>query len=61
MPDAPPVSTKRKRVKPRGRRRFKSKFVSGDAAFIMRDLGHEWHQADDLYALPKLLNRSEEL
>ncbi len=46
MPDAPPVNTKRKQVKPRGRRRFKSKFVSGDAAFDPynqpRPYGEDW-------------------
>ena len=32
---------------------FPKDSIEFDHALIMRDLRHEWRQADDLYALPK--------
>ncbi len=34
-------------------RRFPKGSIAFDHALVMRDLQHEWHQADDLYALPR--------
>ena len=33
--------------------RFPSGSVEFDHALIMRDILHEWHQAEDLYAIPQ--------
>ena len=40
------------------RNRFPPGSVEFDHALIMRDIRHEWHDADDLYTVPPLLSES---
>ncbi|MGO9204442.1 MAG: hypothetical protein ACLQM8_28305 [Limisphaerales bacterium] len=35
------------------RQRFPEGAIEFDHALLMRNLKHEWHQADDLYAAPR--------
>jgi hypothetical protein len=36
------------------RQRFPEGSIQFDHALVMRDLAHEWHQADDMYATPRI-------
>jgi hypothetical protein len=41
------------------RRRFPDGSVEFDHALIMRDILHEWHKADDLYAEPRAVRHRQ--
>jgi hypothetical protein len=39
-----------------GKQRFPDGSVAFDHALIMRDIVHEWHEADDMYVIPRSLS-----